>query len=492
MFDFSASMPAKIAFKKIMSDNLTPLMVLENTAARVLLESAYQETGKERYSLMMLSCAFLVVKNLGKYTLLAENFTLDLSTKDSSKKFLDWLEFFRDLSPQKPQELEHIPLPLGGMGYLGYEFFEEIENIVFDKPKIINTYDCAFIFGRDFLIFDHLYDEAYIVSVGYAKENQDTPLEANIKAIEEKLLHIKPTIKPIPPSQKTTPTQIISKDKQDDYIHAIKCVQDEIYAGNLLQCVPSQSMQIKTDLPPLQAYRNLRHKNPSPYMFYFDFCDFKILGASPEVMIKSQNATLTLRPIAGTRPRGETPAKDLHNEKELLNDEKENAEHLMLVDLGRNDIGKVAVAGSVRVSEFKSIEKYSKVMHIVSEVTGKLDTQRYTSKDAIYATFPAGTISGAPKIQAIKTINALEPHKRGIYSGLIGYFDRNGDLDSAIIIRTAVYQDGIYYLQAGAGIVYDSNPESEYIETKNKMLALIEAITQENSENSPQNSLKVR
>ncbi|PAF46584.1 anthranilate synthase component I [Helicobacter sp. 12S02232-10] len=477
MFDFDSNLPSQIAFKKIISDSFTPLMVLENISARVLLESAYQETGKERYSLMMLTSAFLIIKEKGQYYLKAQDFELCLSSIDANKKFLDWLEFFRDLSPQKPQTLQNIPLPLGGMGYLGYEFFEEIEDITFDKPKIIDAYDCAFIFGRDFLIFDHLYDEAYIVSISYAKENANFNLETNIKHIEKKLQEITLGF----PSEKTYPAQIISEDKQDYYTQAVKYIQEEIYKGNLLQCVPSQSMQIKTDLPPLEAYRNLRHKNPSPYMFYFDFENFKILGASPEVMIKCQDSTLTLRPIAGTRKRGDTPAKDLNIQKELLNDEKENAEHLMLVDLGRNDIGKVAIAGSVEVTQFRAIEKYSKVMHIVSEVKGKLDKERYTSKDAIYATFPAGTISGAPKIQAIKTINALEPHKRGIYSGLIGYFDKNGNLDSAIIIRTAVYQNGIYYLQAGAGIVYDSDPQSEYIETQNKMLALVEAITQKHS-----------
>lgn len=474
MFDFDSKQPAKIIVKKIISDSFTPLLVLENIHARVLLESAYQETGKERYSLMMLSSAFMIIKKQSRYFLKQGDFELDLKAIDPNKKFLDWLEFFRDLAPNKPENIQNIPLPLGGMGYLGYEFFEEIEDINLEKPAIVDTYDCAFIFGRDFLIFDHLYDEAYIFGISYAKETQDFDLETMVCKIAENLT----SLTPHPFSEKIYPAHIISDDKRDYYVEAIKTIKKEIYAGNLLQCVPSQSMQIQTDLPPLEAYRNLRHKNPSPYMFYFDFDDFKVLGASPEVMVKSQGCTLTLRPIAGTRPRGESEAKDLKLQNELLADEKENAEHLMLVDLGRNDLGKIALAGSVEVVAFKRIEKYSKVMHIVSEVNAKLDTQRYSSKDAIYATFPAGTVSGAPKIQAIKTIYELEPHKRGIYSGLAGYFDKNGDLDSAIIIRSAIYQKGIYYLQSGAGIVYDSEPETEYIETRNKMLALIEAITQ--------------
>lgn len=473
MFDFKSHKDADISVKKILSDNFTPLSVLENLEAKVLLESAYQETGRERYSLMMLSSAFIIIKDDDKYLLKNESESLNLKDIDPEKKFLDWVEFFRELSPLKPHNLEDIPLPLGGMGYLGYEFFNEIEEIKFSKPKIVSTPDCAFIFGRDFLIFDHLYDEAYIISVSFSKEKKDFVLKNRIEQIFQKLQNL--TQKP--PSIKAYSTKIISEDKKDYYIKAIDFIKKEIYSGNLLQCVPSQSMQIKTNLPPLQAYRNLRHKNPSPYMFYFDFDEFKILGASPEVMIKSKNGTLTLRPIAGTSARGESAAKDLILQNELLNDEKENAEHLMLVDLGRNDIGKVSIPGSVEVVEFRSIEKYSKVMHIVSEVQGRLEN-KYSSKDAVYATFPAGTVSGAPKIQAIKTINMLEPHKRGVYSGLVGYFDRNGDLDSAIAIRSAVYQNKIYYLQSGAGIVYDSDPQKEYIETKNKMLALIEAITQ--------------
>ncbi|WP_257874292.1 anthranilate synthase component I family protein [Helicobacter sp. 13S00482-2] len=474
MFDFDSKQPSEIVVKKIISDSFTPLLVLENISAKVLLESAYQETGKERYSLMMLKSAFTIVKLGNKYLLKQSDFELDLKTIDENKKFLDWLEFFRKLAPNKPENLEGIPLPLGGMGYLGYEFFEEIEEINLQKPHIVDTYDCAFIFGRDFLIFDHLYDEAYIFGISYAKETQVFDLKAEVFEIAEKLNSLKPS----PFLEKKYPTQILSEDKKEYYIQAVKSIKEEIHAGNLLQCVPSQSMQIKTNLPPLEAYRNLRHKNPSPYMFYFDFDVFKILGASPEVMVKCQDSILTLRPIAGTRPRGESIAKDNKLENELLNDEKENAEHLMLVDLGRNDLGKIAIAGSVEVVEYKKIEKYSKVMHIVSEIKAKLDTQRYTSKDAIYATFPAGTVSGAPKIQAIKTIYELEPHKRGIYSGLVGYFDGNGNLDSAISIRSAVYQNGVYYLQSGAGIVYDSEPESEFTETRNKMLALLEAITQ--------------
>lgn len=262
----------------------------------------------------------------------------------------------------------------------------------------------------------------------------------------------------------------------------VELLKNEIYVGNLLQCVPSQSLEITSDLPPLQAYENLRASNPSPYMYYFDFGEYQIIGSSPEVLIKVQSdseenfALLTTRPIAGTRPRGKNALEDSKLEGELKDNIKENAEHLMLLDLGRNDIGKVALPNSVCVTQERIIEKYARVMHLVSEVQGKMDLKLHKKTDALFATFPAGTVSGAPKIQAIKTIESLESHKRGIYAGAIGYFSKNGDMDFAITIRTAIYQKGVYYLQAGAGVVYDSIPSEEYKETQNKMLSLVEAI----------------
>lgn len=470
-FDFTLKNHAQIEILKIASHSLTPIMVLENLSAKALLESAYQETGKGRYSLLLLTLSFCLVKENNEYFIIYDNNKKALKQLDDSKDFLDWVQTFQALSPSNHHS--EYPLPLGGMGYLGFEFFEEIEGIKNPKPKHIQTYDCAFMFGRDFLIFDHLHDCAYLISINYAKEKNPLDLKQHIQELAKQVQSMTPK----PQECKNFHSTILPTHQEEHFKQMVTYIKEEIYKGNLLQCVPSQNMLIQSDLPPIEAYKKLRQNNPSPYMFYFNFNHFQILGTSPEMMIKIHNDKITIRPIAGTRKRGDTTAKDLFFEEELKNDEKENAEHLMLIDLARNDIGKVAETGSVIITKFKTIERYSRVMHIVSEVQGKINNTLQNHKNAIFATFPAGTVSGAPKIQAIKTLYHLEKYQRGIYSGLIGYFDTNGDFDSAIAIRTAIYQNHIYHLQAGAGIVQDSDPELELKETQNKMLALFDAIT---------------
>lgn len=465
---------AQIIYSKIPASNLTPLMVTQALNAPILLESAHLEQGKGRFSIIIAKEAFRILKQDSTLFLKTENKEFKLESKND---FLKALESFINLSPTPDAELSGIPLPLGGVGYLGYEFFSEIEKIEFKKKPLYEAPECAFIFGREFIVFDHFYDLIYIVCASYEKEANKQNLESCLKNLESCLKNINTQDKK---SQKSN-SKIISKDNKNYYKNIVKIIKDEIYKGNLLQCVPSQSMHIKSSLPPLLAYQNLRIKNPSPYMYYLDFKEFQIIGASPEVLVKVKEnkeniATLTIRPIAGTRARGKNALEDSALEAELKANEKENAEHLMLLDLGRNDIGKVAKPNSIKVTQEKIVEKYARVMHLVSEVRGEMDLKEHSKLDALKASFPAGTVSGAPKIQAIKTIESLEEHKRGIYSGAIGYFSHNLDMDFAIAIRTAVFKDGIYYLQAGAGVVYDSDEEAEFIETQNKMLALKEAI----------------
>jgi anthranilate synthase component 1 len=254
----------------------------------------------------------------------------------------------------------------------------------------------------------------------------------------------------------------------------VRRLKEEITAGNLLQGVLSRRLAVRTSLPALEAYRSLRSLNPSPYLFYLDFDRFQLFGASPEVHVKVKGGKVTLRPIAGTRRRGADEAEEAGLERELLRDEKERAEHLMLVDLARNDLGRVAAPGSVRVTESMAVEKYSHVMHLVSQVEGELAPGR-TGLDAVRATFPAGTVSGAPKIQAIQTVDALEPQRRGFYAGLVGYVEPGGGLDTCITIRSAVKLRDRLVLQAGAGVVYDSKPERELQETEEKLAALLRA-----------------
>lgn len=486
MFDFSNSRIASIAHKEILCDNLTPLAVLGSLNAKVLLESAYNETGKDRFSIVILNEAFRIYKECGAhflytqgqkiplYEALADYTPLDSISLPPTHKagFLESLALVRTLAPNPTDSIPaHLPLPLGGAGYIGYEFFAEIEEVTFKNPSLYNAPECAFIFGRDFLIFDHLFDRLHIVSVGYAHEREEHSTKQRIEHITHSLTTLVPQ-NGLDSMQKSD-FECVSATSQQEYESMVEAIKKAIYAGDLLQCVPSQYMQIRSSLSPLQAYRNLRHQNPSPYMFYYNFDDFVILGASPEIMLrlksKQGQSFFTLRPIAGTRPRGESVAQDLELETELLNDEKENAEHLMLLDLARNDAGKVSVGGGVKVVARNKIERYSRVMHIVSEVQGELDSKHFSKADAFKSVFPAGTLSGAPKIEAIKTIESLESHARGVYGGAIGYFTYDEDMDFAIAIRTAVYQNGMYYMRSGAGVVQDSIPSAEYMETQNKV-----------------------
>jgi anthranilate synthase component 1 len=285
---------------------------------------------------------------------------------------------------------------------------------------------------------------------------------------------------PTKPEQHTSTKQVdeadfISGFTQQGYEEAVLKIKDYIVAGDVMQVVISQRMSIPYEAPPLDLYRALRCLNPSPYMYYLNLSDFHIVGSSPEILARLEDGEVTVRPIAGTRPRGSTPEQDKALEKELLADPKELAEHLMLIDLGRNDAGRVSKIGSVKLTDKMFIERYSHVMHIVSNVTGELQEGK-DAFDVLAATFPAGTVSGAPKIRAMEIIDELEPVKRGVYSGAVGYISWSGNMDTAIAIRTAVIKDKILHIQAGAGIVYDSVPRKEWDETMNKGRAIFKAV----------------
>ncbi|MWV66666.1 anthranilate synthase component I family protein [Helicobacter saguini] len=404
------------------------------------------------------------------------------TTKDSIESKLDFLTLatmFRQMYPNLPQELQDLPLPFGGLGYVAYEFFSECENITFSKNALYDAPEAILAFPKECIIFDHFFDEAYIVVSAFKGGEFDT--QKRLQNIESKMQKVR-NIKTI--ESKKLESKILYEDSKEWYKKYVKVIKNEIYKGTFLQCVLSRAMSIQSNLNPLSFYEKLRRNNPSPYMYFLDFGDFKIIGASPEVMLKCKNGVQTLRPIAGTRRRGATLSEDNALANELLNDEKESAEHLMLVDLGRNDIGRSASPGSVKIDAFRVIERYSSVMHIVSQVSGEIAADKNVN-DCFKACFPAGTISGAPKIEAISKLELYETHARGIYSGAILYFTRNGDLDSAITLRSCVYKGihsqnaenlGIYYLQAGAGIVIDSNEEAEYLETCKKMQALREIL----------------
>ena len=367
-----------------------------------------------------------------------------------------------------------LPRFLGGLvGCFGYETVKYIEKrlATSDKPDVLETPDILLLLSEQIVAVDNLSGKLYLVV--YADPEQDGAWQQAQQRLEELLRMLRQPVA-VPPEKATSAVPAQSEFAQPDFMKAVERAKQYIYDGDIMQVVLSQRMSAPFTVPPLSLYRALRALNPSPYMFYFDMADFHVVGSSPEILVRLENGVVTLRPIAGTRPRGATREEDLAYEKDLLADPKERAEHVMLMDLGRNDVGRVAEIGSVRVSDSMVIERYSHVMHIVSNVEGKI-APGLDAIDVFKASFPAGTVSGAPKVRAMEIIDELEPVKRGVYSGAVGYLGFNGDMDVAIAIRTAVLKDGKLHVQAAAGIVADSDPLSEWQETLHKARAILRA-----------------
>jgi len=456
-------------YLKLSADYITPIRILQAYDPIALLESAYPESGRSRYSIIVLDEAFSLAKKGKDYFKITENETEKL---DYHLDFLSLLNEYRQKSP-KNDIISFYPVPVGGLGYLGYEYFEEIEDITFRKEYEDNEYDCCFVFGRNFMIFDHYKDEIVLCSVSY--EGEILNLSAELEKVQYRINNGLDNDDFFSTNDKPSlfkNIEIFDEEDKDTFKRNVLFLKEEIENGNLIQCVISRSKIIKTDIDTRFFYRELRRENPSPYMFYLKCGGITIFGTSPEIMVKTEGKKITLRPIAGTRKRGKNNGEDNYLENDLLSDPKERAEHLMLVDLARNDLGRISAKGSVKVSEYMSVEKYASVMHIVSNVESEFD-DGFDSYSAIKACFPAGTVSGAPKIQAIKTIEKLENVRRGPYAGLVGYFTAGGDFDSCIVIRSAFCKNGFIRLQAGAGIVSDSDPEREYQETENKLASLV-------------------
>ncbi|MBL8480556.1 MAG: anthranilate synthase component I [Rhodocyclaceae bacterium] len=371
------------------------------------------------------------------------------------------------------------PLPghprfVGGLvGAFGFETVGYVEPrlAAVAKPDSVGTPDILLLLSEELAIIDNLSGKLSLVV--YADPGFPGAYRQASARLAQLLRRLREPV-PVPRDTRVEPSAATSEFGGEAFKDAVRRVKQYIYDGDAMQVVLSQRMSKSFAATPLALYRALRTLNPSPYMFFFNFGDFHVVGASPEILVRLQDDEVTVRPIAGTRKRGATAEEDVALERELLSDQKELAEHLQLLDLGRNDAGRVAQTGSVRVTEKFVVERYSHVMHIVSNVEGRLAA----GEDAISvlkATFPAGTVSGAPKVRAMEIIAELEPSKRGIYAGAVGYLGYNGDMDLAIAIRTAVIKDGRLYVQAGAGIVADSDPESEWQETLNKARALLRA-----------------
>jgi anthranilate synthase component I len=364
----------------------------------------------------------------------------------------------------------------GVFGYLGYDMVRFMEELPDDNPDPLNVPDAIMMRPSLLAVFDSLKDELFISAPVYPRDGVTArqAYEAAQSRIEEAVARLE---RPLPRSVEMPDLEkieITSNTSRDEYFAMVRTAQDYIAAGDIFQVVLSQRFSADFTLPPTALYRALRRTNPSPYMYFLDFGEFAVAGSSPEILVRVDDGEVTIRPIAGTRKRGATPERDKELAEELLADPKELSEHLMLLDLGRNDVGRVAKIGTVKVTDKFFLEYYSHVMHIVSNVVGELDP-RYDYIDALSAGFPAGTVSGAPKVRAMEIIDELEKVRRGVYAGCVGYFGADGRMDTCIVLRTAILKDGKLYVQAGAGIVADSKPELEQMECENKARALFSA-----------------
>ncbi|HLS58656.1 MAG TPA: anthranilate synthase component I [Paracoccaceae bacterium] len=371
------------------------------------------------------------------------------------------------------------PMAAGLFGYLGYDMVRLVEHLPHVNPDPLGVPDALLLRPTVVLVIDGVKGEVTVISPAWTRSGL-CARAAHAEAAERVMDAVRdldrtPALHTLEVSGTDAPVpQAVSNTSHADYLAIVEKAKEYIRAGDIFQVVPSQRWAQPFDLPPFALYRALRRTNPSPYMFYFNFGEFQVIGASPEILVRVKEGRVTIRPIAGTRPRGRTPAEDLALEQELLADPKERAEHLMLLDLGRNDVGRVARVGTVTPTEEFVIERYSHVMHIVSNVEGEL-AEEHDALSALLAGLPAGTVSGAPKVRAMEIIDELETEKRGVYGGGVGYFSAGGDMDICIALRTAVVKDATLYVQAGGGVVADSDPEAEFQETVNKSKALFQA-----------------
>lgn len=413
--------------------------------------------------------------------------TLDGDRVETLADGRDVLDVLRDeLARFVPADVPGLPRFNGGaVGYLGYDVVRFFERLPETATAVLDIPDAIFLLADTLVVFDHARHKLIILAQAQIADDAD-PEAAYVDAIQriervsEKLLRPLPAV----PTTRWSVShhghglgEIVSNLQQAEYEAMVRQAKEHIAAGDIFQVVLSQRFSRRTTAHPFAIYRALRMLNPSPYMFYFDFgaYDLQVVGASPEIHVRLEDGVATVRPIAGTRPRGANPAEDAVLEADLLADPKERAEHVMLVDLGRNDIGRVSKYGTVRVSDLMTVERYSHVMHIVSHVTGEIN-DGMDAYDLMRATFPAGTVSGAPKVRAMEIIEELEGQRRGLYAGAVGYFSYDGSSDTCIAIRTMVVKDDAVYVQAGAGIVADSDPTSEYFECANKARALLVAV----------------
>ncbi|MFO8024361.1 anthranilate synthase component I [Thiohalophilus sp.] len=462
--------------REVLADLDTPLSTyikLADGPYSYLFESVQGGEKWGRYSIIGLPCQ-TVLRIHGHDIRLYHN--SEIIEQEQADDPLAWIEAF--YARYRVLEDDRLPRFNGGLvGYFGYDTIRYIEPRLANCPNddALQLPDILLMVSDEIVVFDNLSGKLYVVI--YVDPDQNNAYRQGQERLDQLIARLQET-PPRPPktrSLKINEDDFVSGFTQQGFESAVTRAKQYIVDGDVMQVVLSQRLSIPYEAQPLDLYRALRSLNPSPYMFYLDLDDFHIVGSSPEILVRVEDETVTVRPIAGTRPRGRSDEEDRALEAELLADPKERAEHLMLIDLGRNDVGRIAETGSVQVTENMAVERYSHVMHIVSNVTGKIQAGM-SNMDVLRATFPAGTVSGAPKIRAMEIIDELEPVKRGVYAGAVGYLSWSGNMDTAIAIRTAVIKDKQLHIQAGAGIVHDSVPRNEWDETMNKGRAIFRAV----------------
>lgn len=445
--------------KELKGDTFTPISILQKISGdkKFLLESSHKYHDSGRYSIIGSDPAFELISTGDSNEILYRN---------GEKKVLQGnpLELIKTLLPK----MEEAPFPFigGAVGYVGYDIIRQFEEIGDEFPNGLQMPDVHLMFYEEVIVFDHLEEKITICGFPLLEESDiEKRLDQRIEELKEPVFYQDESAFQF--------TGFQSETTKEEFIKNVEIAKEHIKAGDIFQVVLSRRMKSSFQGSPLSLYRKHRAHNPTPYMFYIDFNGYTVIGSSPESLIKTRGSQVFSNPIAGTKRRGKTTEEDQLIAKELKSDEKELAEHKMLVDLGRNDLGRVCEFGSVTLDKYMEVEKFRHVIHLVSEVSGTL-TESNSNLDALAACLPAGTVSGAPKIKAMEIINKLEKSKRGLYSGAIGYLSANGNMDFALAIRTMILKDNTAYIQAGAGIVHDSDPESEYEETINKLKAFLE------------------
>ena len=477
-----------LMYKCISNSRYTPYLLAKKTAATAILESASFAKGRERYSILMTEEAFKIKQEGDDISLIIDGKerpfdisslkgekSLDALGREKPADILDVLLYVaqQNKSPEGP--LAELPLPASGLGYLSYEFAKHCDNIrFFEQKDDLNIPESLFITGHIYIIFDHFTEELHIFALNYNEHQIDLK-----DAMDRLLKQLKNMdFSYLEEEDKSFEYKMLTdlEESKREYVSKVQALKKHIVAGDIIQAVPSRRVQIECEASALAVYGKLRKVNHSPYLFYIDFGGFQFTGASPESLVRVRKGKATIHPIAGTIRRGKNDAEDERLKIELRENPKEQAEHLMLVDLARNDLGRVCKSGSVKVPQYMECELFSHVIHLVSTTEGMV-REGVKPIQVLRASFPAGTVSGAPKISAMQILSGLEKTKRRFYAGAVGYIQPSGDLDFCISIRCALRQGKVWNLQAGGGIVYDSEPEREFTETCEKLGALIDTLT---------------